>query len=136
MGFGLSAEAIAGRTRVKGTGPRIDFDDIQSTGYRFNAQRDLFGGLAKFGVTSPLRVDRALVRYTGLDGFDSTTLDVAARTREIDLAAQAREVDFELGWSRNLDTGRLSLGAVYAQDAGNRAGASSYGGWIHFGTSF
>lgn len=136
LGFGFSAEAITGRTRVEGSGPRIDFDEIESTGYRLNAQHNLFGGLANFGVTSPLRVDRALVRYTGLDGFDAATLNVANRTREIDLAAQAREVDFEFGWARDLDAGRFSLGAVYAQDAGNRAGASSYGGWVSFGTSF
>jgi hypothetical protein len=136
LGFGLSAEGIAGRTRVTGAGPRIDFDEIDSTGFRINAEHALFGGLANFGLTSPLRVDRAMVRYTGLDGFDANTLDVADRTREIDMAAQARELDFEFGWARDLGTGRLEFGAVYAQDAGNRSGASSYGGWVSFGTRF
>lgn len=136
LGFGISAEAMAGRTKVQGTGSRIEFDTIQSTGFRFNAERDMLGGLMNFGITSPLRVDSAVVRYTGLDGFDALTRDVADQTREINLGAQARELDFELGWTRDLATGHLTFGAVYAHDAGNRAGASSVGGWVSFGTRF
>ena len=136
FGLGLATEAIAGRTRVLGTGSRIEFDEIESTGFRATATRDLLGGLASFGVTSPLRVDNAIVRYTGLDGYDPSIRDVANRTREINLGAQARELDLELGWSRDFHTGRLTFGAVYARDAGNRTGASSLGGWVNFGSRF
>ena len=127
---------MAGRTKVQGTGSRIEFDTIQTTGFRFNAARDMLGGLMNFGITSPLRVDSAVVRYTGLDGFDALTRDVADQTREINLGAQARELDFELGWTRDLATGHLTFGAVYAHDAGNRAGASSVGAWLGVGRRF
>src|SRR3546814_2650699 len=44
----------------------------------FQEERTLFGGLALLGVTSPLKVERATLRYTSAVGYDlksRTTID-------------------------------------------------------------
>jgi hypothetical protein len=136
LGFGLSAEAMAGRTKVDARSARLAFDSISSSGFRLQADHGAFGGTATFGLTSPLKVDSARISYTAPMGFDLTSLDVADRTRSLDLAPGAREMDVELGWARGFGTSYLSLGAVYGFNAGNQTGASSAGGWVRFGKAF
>jgi hypothetical protein len=136
LGFGLSAEAMMGRTKVNASSGRLAFDSISTSGFRFIADHSAFGGMATFGFTSPLRVDRAQVRYTAPTGFDIETMSVVDQTRTLNLAPSGREMDVELGWARSFGASSLSLGAVYGMNAGNRQGASSAGGWVRFNTAF
>ncbi len=135
-GFRLMGEAIAGRTVVDAQIARLAFEPIVSTGFRMQADQPLLGGLASLGLTSPLRVDRAMVRFTGPSGFDVAALATVDETRRFDLAPDAREFDVELGWSTFVGPARLAFGAAYGANAGNQHGVENAAAWGRLSTAF
>lgn len=136
-GFRLSGEAMIGRTKATTRNAIIEFaDPILSTGFRFQAEHNLFGGSAVFGVSSPLKVERASLRYTTGVGYDLDTRSLIMGTRTLDLAPSAREMNLELGWTRSLGLGFVSAGAAYGFKSGNVAGQNSSAAWLRLGRSF
>lgn len=136
-GFDITAEAMAGRTQVETSGSMLAFDDaVLSSGFRFIASRDALGGLMLVGLTSPIKVDRANVTYTAADGYDLATRSLTYRDNALSMAAGAREIDFEVGYTRSLPLGSLSLNAAYALNAGNSAGERSAAASLRFNTAF
>lgn len=129
-GFGLTAEGMAGRTIVRARIPSLAFDPIISSGFRVQTDHAAFGGIATFGITSPMHVDRAPVRFTGPTGFDYAALLGVDETRRYDLAPDVREVDAEWGWSRSFGSAWLSLGGAYGVNAGNQRGVGNVAGWV------
>src|SRR3546814_20022410 len=65
-------------------------DPVISSGFRFQAERTLFGGLALLGITSPLKVEHAQLRYTSAVGYDLETRTTIDQTR-----SEARRVGKE-----------------------------------------
>src|SRR3546814_11548690 len=61
-------------------------DPVISSGFRFQAERTLFGGLALLGITSPLKVEHAQLRYTSAVGYDLETRITTDQTSSINLA--------------------------------------------------
>src|SRR5690606_2145579 len=109
-GFNLTGEALAGRTNVETRNSLIEFTSpVLSSGFRFKAEREAFGGMALLGLTSPLKVERANLRYTAPGAYDLATRSVVNQTSYIDLAPTAREFNLEMGWAKTLGQGRLSL---------------------------
>jgi hypothetical protein len=136
-GVRLNGRAMAGRTEVRSPNAMIAFAaPVLSTGFHLDASRPLFGGSALFGLTSPLKVERATLRYTRAVGYDAETRSLIDATSLLDLAPDARELDFELGWSRALAGGALSFGGAYGLNSGNSAGRRSAGAWLRFARSF
>lgn len=135
-GFRLTAEAIAGRTIIDASIPRLAFQPILSTGFRLQADRRLLGGLTSFGLTAPLRVDRAPVSFTAPSGFDLSTLAVTDVVRRFDLAPNAREIDVELGWATAIYQVRVATGAAYGANAGNQRGSTNAAAWMRLSTAF
>lgn len=133
----LNGLAMAGRTTVRSPDTLIAFTGpVQSAGFHFDASRPMFGGAMLLGLTSPLKVERANLRYTRAVGYDVETRSLIDATSLIDLAPDARELDLELGWSRGFASGYLSLGGAYGFNSGNVAGRRSAGAWLRFGRSF
>src|SRR3546814_1261544 len=97
-------------------------DPVISSGFRFQAERTLFGGLALLGITSPLKVEHAQLRYTSAVGYDLETRTTIDQTSYINLAPSAREYNIELGWNRALGVGHLALGAALGLNSVNVEG--------------
>lgn len=136
-GLDVSTEGLFGRTKVVTRDALIRFaDPVLSTGFRVSAQRSLFGGRALFGLTSPLKVERAQLRYEAPTGYDLETRSTIDTVRLIHLAPSARELNLEAGWSRAFREGRLSLGGAYGLNSGNIRGQSSAAGWLRFNSGF
>ena len=135
-GFRLTAEAMAGHTVVDAHIARLVFEPIISTGFRFQADRRLLGGLASFGLTAPLRVDRAPVSFTSPSGFYLSALAVTDVIRRFDLAPIARELDLELGWAKVVHHTRVAVGAAYGANAGDQRGATNAAAWMRLSTAF
>jgi hypothetical protein len=135
-GFQITGEAMAGQTTVDARIARIAFAPMTSSGFRLQFDRTLLGGQASFGVTSPLRVDRAMIRFTSPSAFDISTRSVADVTRRFDLAPDAREVDMELGWATSVGPARLALGAAYGANAGNQPGVGNAAAWGRLSAAF
>src|SRR3546814_3290584 len=75
-GFRITGESMMGQTKVKTRNSLIAFaDPVISSGFRFQAERTLFGGLALLGITSPLKVEHAQLRYTSAVDRKSTRLN-------------------------------------------------------------
>jgi hypothetical protein len=80
-GLRLTGEAMAGRTRVRTASTMVQFaEPVLSGGFRLQADAAAFGGLATFGVTSPLRVERARLRYTAPVAFNLDTGELVNAT--------------------------------------------------------
>jgi hypothetical protein len=136
-GFRLTGESMIGQTKVKTRNSLIEFaDPVISSGFRFQAERTLFGGLALLGVTSPLKVERATLRYTSAVGYDLNTRTTIDQTSYINLAPTAREYNVELGWARGLGAGHLTLGAALGLNSGNVVGQESAAGWVRYSARF
>lgn len=127
---------MAGWTVVDARIGRLAFEPMISAGFRLQADLSVLGGLATLGLTSPLRVERAVVRFTGPSGFDYNTLSASDQTRRFDLAPDAREIDAEIGWTTLVGAARLTLGTAYAVNAGNQRGAVNAGAWGRLSTPF
>ena len=130
-GLRLTGEAVGGATSVKSRSPVMRFDGpILSSGFRFQADAPAFGGVGTFGLTSPLRVDRARMRLTVPTAYNWQTGGIASDDRRFDLSPGAREMNFELGWAiavaRN---GWLRFGAAHALSAGNVRGVGDAAGF-------
>src|SRR3546814_16772122 len=70
-GFRITGESMMGQTKVKTRNSLIAFaDPVISSGFRFQAERTLFGGLALLGITSPLKVEHAQLRYPSAVGYE------------------------------------------------------------------
>src|SRR3546814_18307544 len=70
-GVRIAGESMMGQTKVKTRNSLIAFaDPVISSGFRFQAERTLFGGLALLGITSPLKVEHPQLRYTSAVGSD------------------------------------------------------------------
>ncbi|MFD1789633.1 S8 family serine peptidase [Sphingomonas floccifaciens] len=134
-GFRLVAEAMAGRTVVDARIARLAFEPIISTGFRLQADRRLLGGLTSFGLTAPLRVDRAPVSFSGPKGFDLSTLAVTDVIRRFDLAPNARELDLEVGWAKDVHQARVTVGAAYGANAGHQRGVTNAAAWMRLSTA-
>lgn len=136
-GVQITAESMIGRTKVKTRNSMLEFnDDVISSGFRFQAERAMFGGMALLGLTSPLKVEQAQVRYTAAVAYDLETRSLIDQTSYINLAPSAREYNVELGWARALGKGQLSLGAAYGMNSGNVQGQQSAAGWLRYGARF
>src|SRR3546814_19330051 len=108
-GVRIAGESMMGQTKVKTRNSLIAFaDPVISSGFRFQAERTLFGGLALLGITSPLKVEHAQLRYTSAVGYDLETRTTIDQTSYIHLAPSAREYTIELGWNRALGVGHLA----------------------------
>src|SRR3546814_8697322 len=108
-GVRIAGESMMGQTKVKTRNSLIAFaDPVISSGFRFQAERTLFGGLALLGITSPLKVEHAQLRYTSAVGYDLETRTTIDQTSYINLAPSAREYHIELGWNRALGVDRKS----------------------------
>ena len=94
------------------------------------------GGVATLGVTSPLKVESAKVRYTAPVAYDLATESLVSKSRTMDLAPDSREMNLELGWSGAFGKSSLGFGAAYGFNAGNQQGQQSAAGWMRFATQF
>lgn len=136
-GFNLSGEVILGRTKVKTRNALIEFNDaVISSGFRFRAEREAFGGIMLFGLTSPLKVEHAELNYTAPYAFDPESETFLNRTTRIDLSPSARELNLEAGWSRFFGRSYLALNGAYRFNSGNVQGERSAAAWLRFGTAF
>ncbi|GAA0455335.1 S8 family serine peptidase [Sphingomonas molluscorum] len=134
VGVLVSARATASTTRVDGGSEMLRFSEpVSGSAFALEGARNLFGGLATLGVSSPLRVERARATLLAPVAFDLMTNVLTTATTAIDLAPSARELDLELGWSANLSpTASLRLGVAHAFDAGHVAGATDTAGFVTF----
>lgn len=135
-GFGLLGEVTGGRTSVDSRSSLISFDPVISSGFRLQADHGAFGGMAVFGLTSPLRVERARLNYSAPVAYDLASRSVVNENRVLDLAPSSREMNLEAGWSRMFGDTSFAFGAAYGMNAGNVAGASSAAGWVRLGKAF
>src|SRR3546814_1206906 len=84
---------MMGQTKVKTRNSLIAFaDPVISSGFRFQAERTLFGGLALLGITSPLKVEHAQLRYTSAVGYDLETRTTIDQTSYINLVPKNRKI--------------------------------------------
>ena len=131
-GVAWSARASAATTRVRGGSDLMRFaQPVLGTAFAFEGARGLLGGIATFGLSSPLRVERARATMLVPVAYDLMTGTLATRTASVDLTPSARELDIELGWSAALSpTSSLRLGVARAFDAGHVAGATDTAGFM------
>lgn len=133
----LSAEALIGRTAIETRDALIMFEGpVISSGFRISAEQSLLGGTALFGITSPLKVERASVRYTLPVAYDLETRSLVEQSTIANLAPAVREVNFEAGWNRPIRHGHLSLGGAYGLNNGNSHGRRSAAGWVRLHRQF
>lgn len=121
----LSARATATTTRVDGGSDLLRFTSpMTGTAFVLDAAHRLGGGTVTFGLSSPLRLERARAVVEAPVAYDLMTGALATRLTSVDLTPTAREMDVELGWSAALSpTSSLRLGIAHAFDAGHVAGA-------------
>lgn len=128
--FQLTGEAMAGRTQVASRSAMLAFaDPVLSSGFRLQADHMAFGGIATLGLTSPLKVERATLRYTAPVAYDLASRELVTETRAFGIAPDAREMNVELGWSAALsENAAVRLGLARAFNAGHVAGARDTAG--------
>lgn len=144
--FTLTGEAMYGATKVNDGSGLIAFDGpVTSTGFRFQADKLAFGGTATFGVTMPLAVSSAAIRYASPTAYNWQTGEFEVTNKRFSVAPGARETNLELAWAKSFmgaadgsgfGSGYLSLGAAYGLNQGNIAGRSSAAGWVRYGNRF
>ncbi|MDQ1231025.1 hypothetical protein QE379_002451 [Sphingomonas sp. SORGH_AS 879] len=128
----LSARATAATTRVDGGSDLLRFTGpMTGTAFALDAAYRLGGGTVTFGLSSPLRLERARAVVEAPVAYDLMTGVLATRLTTVDLTPAAREMDVELGWSAALSpTSSLRLGVAHAFDAGHVAGAQDTAGFV------
>ncbi|MEH3036594.1 MAG: S8 family serine peptidase [Sphingomonas adhaesiva] len=131
-GVDLTARATASSTRASGGSDLLRFDGpLVGSAFALEGARDLLGGRATLGLSSPLRVERARAMLLAPVSFDLVSGALVTRTVAVDLAPDARELDLELGWATALSpTSSLRFGVARAFDAGHVAGASDTAGFV------
>jgi hypothetical protein len=131
-GVALSARATAANTRVRGGSELMRFNQpVLGTAYAVECARGLLGGVATFGLSSPLRVERARTTMVLPVTYDLMSGALATRMAVVDLVPKARELDVELGWSAALSPmSSLRVGIAHAFDAGHVAGATDIAGFV------
>ena len=132
-GFEVSGRATVGSTRTPESDEGVRFPArIVSTAFAVEAARPMFGGLATFGLSSPLRVERARASLLVPGVYDLITGSFADERRHFDLTPDARELDLELGWSvAPTPTSTLRVGIARAFDAGHVQGASDTAAFVN-----
>ncbi len=132
VGVDLTARATASSTRAHGGSNLLRFDGpLIGSAFSLEGARELFGGRATLGLSSPLRVERARAVLLAPVSFDLVTGALSTRAVAVDLAPNARELDLELGWSTALSrTSSFRVGIARAFDAGHVAGASDTAGFV------
>jgi len=134
-GFGLSAEGLLGSTNITTSNSLISFNSsILSSGFRFAARHHLLGGRAVVGLTSPLKVERANIRYEAPTAYDLASRSTTDSVSNINLAPSSREMDLEAGWSHNVGSSTFSFGSALGLNTGNVRGQSSAAAWLRFNT--
>jgi hypothetical protein len=128
----LSARATAATTRVDGGSDLLRFTGpMTGTAFAVDAAHRLGGGIVTFGLSSPLRLERARAVVEAPVAYDLMTGVLATRLTGVDLTPTAREMDVELGWSATLSrSSSLRLGVAHAFDAGHVAGAQDTAGFV------
>jgi len=131
-GLMLSARATGANTRVRGGSELMRFDQpVLGTAYAVEGARGLLGGVATFGLSSPLRVERARATMVLPVTYDLMSGATATRMALVDLVPKARELDVELGWSAALSPmSSLRVGIAHAFHAGHVAGAADTAGFV------
>jgi hypothetical protein len=119
-------------TQVSDGSNLLQFDGpLVGAAFAFEGAHPLWGGRFTFGVSSPLRVERAQVIVAAPVTYDLITGVLDTRQLAVDLAPDTREIDLEFGWSAWLsDRGALRLGIAHAFDAGHVAGANDTAGFV------
>ena len=131
-GIDLTARATASSTRAHGGSDLLRFGGpLIGSAFSLEGARELLGGRATLGLSSPLRVERARAVLLAPVSFDLVSGALTTRAVAVDLAPDARELDLELGWSTALSqTSSLRFGVARAFDAGHVAGASDTAGFV------
>lgn len=131
VGIPVSARVTAAATRVDGGSDTMRFTGpVIGTAFAVEGARGLFGGTATFGLSSPLRVERARVMMLMPVSYDLVSGTLTTTTGAVDLAPDARELDLEFGWSRALSpNSSVRFGVAHAFDAGHVAGAVDTAGF-------
>ncbi|WP_375243508.1 S8 family serine peptidase [Sphingomonas parapaucimobilis] len=128
----LSARATAATTRVDRGSDLLRFTGpMTGTAFALDAAHRLGSGTVTFGLSSPLRLERARAVVEAPVAYDLITGVLATRLTSVDLTPTAREMDVELGWSAALSrASSLRLGIAHAFDAGHVAGAQDTTGFF------
>ncbi len=128
----LSARTTAATTRVAGGSDLLRFiGPMTGMAFALDAAHRLGGGTVTFGLSSPLRLERAHAVVEAPVAYDLMTGALATRLTTVDLTPTAREMDVELGWSAALSpSSSLRLGVAHAFDAGHVAGAQDTAGFV------
>ncbi|GAA3262593.1 hypothetical protein GCM10020258_27070 [Sphingomonas yabuuchiae] len=131
VGIPVSARVTAATTRVDGGSDTMRFTGpVIGTAFAVEGAHGLFGGTATFGLSSPLRVERARVMMLMPVSYDLVSGTLTTRTGAVDLTPDARELDLEFGWSRALSpNSSVRFGVAHAFDAGHVAGAVDTAGF-------
>lgn len=131
VGIPVSARVTAATTRVEGGSDTMRFTGpVIGTAFAVEGTHRLFGGTATFGLSSPLRVERARVMMLMPVSYDLVSGTLTTRTGTIDLTPDARELDLEFAWSRALSpNSSVRFGVAHAFDAGHVAGAVDTAGF-------
>ena len=128
-GVVLSARATVGSTQADiGDGPIRFAGRIVTSSFAVEGARPLLGGVASFGLSSPLRVERARASILTPVAYDLVSGALAEERRGVDLSPRARELDLEFGWAAALpalsSASTLRLSVAHAFDAGHVRGAA------------
>lgn len=136
-GWALSGQVMGGSTRVDTPSAMLGFKGpVLSTGFQVEASHALFGGLGSVGLTSPVKVERADVRFTYASDYDLDTEQLVDSTRTFNIAPAAREMNLELGWGKSFaGSGHLSLATAMSFNSGNVAGRTDHALWLRYGKS-
>lgn len=128
----LTARVSASTTRVRGGSALLRFDrTLVGTAFTIEGKHYLLGGLATFGLSSPLRLQRARAIVSMPVSFDLATGALVTSSAAVDLTPRARELDLEIGWTATLSpSSSLRLGVARAFDAGHVAGATDTAGFL------
>ena len=127
-----SARATAADTRVRGGSELLRFDQpVLGTAFAVEGARRLLGGVATFGLSSPLCVERGRATMLVPVTYDLMSGALVTQMATVDLAPSARELDVELGWSAAMSPmSSLRVGIAHAFDGGHVAGATDTAGYV------
>ena len=137
-GWKLAAEAMGGATKVDGGYNMILFNGpVWTSGFRFQADHPMSGGIFTLGLTSPLRVQSASMSYTGPVAYNYVAQTFTLQTDHFNVAPNAREMDLETDWAKPIGArGSLSLGAALTANTGNVSGQTGGAAWFRYDLKF
>ncbi|MEH3121857.1 MAG: S8 family serine peptidase [Sphingomonas phyllosphaerae] len=131
-GIDWRARITASRTEARGGSALLRLDRrLSGSAFAVDGSRAVFDGIATIGVSSPLRIDRAVGLATVPLSYDLIGGTLSDAVQRVDLTPQAREWDVELGWSATLGKrAAIRFGLAHAFDAGHVAGARDAAGFV------